>query len=252
MTDEVRHRRYPRPPIIEAVVELRFKSPVGQNRLFGELKGKLGDRYDGKERQIHTVEVSAVFDEDSISTHARRKETIRCLSSYDGLRLLGCGKHLLSVHALAPYPGWDNLREQLTEAVHALGRPIRALPLELATVRYIDVITLPAPTVTLENYFTFVPPPIPALPGPHTSLGFRRESRDPGSGILSRLDLVTVPSPTGLPNLAIRYDLTVLHPYASDVSLTEGDWLSPVEALHLMQREAFEQSITDATRELFR
>jgi len=101
-------RSYPNPPIVEAVIDLRFVADVSGEALLAALGTALADRYPAERRRQDRLELSAALLPDAVSTTARRSPHVTFLRSNDGARLIGCGSRMMSVHALAPYPGWES------------------------------------------------------------------------------------------------------------------------------------------------
>lgn len=109
-------RIYPKPPIVEAVVEMTFPTER-KDALLQALGTKLADRYPGERKQQEVFEMSAQVSPDSVAAAARRTPHITLLRSGDGTRLIGCGAKSMSIHQLTPYGGWGTFLEQIDEAV---------------------------------------------------------------------------------------------------------------------------------------
>ena len=243
-------RIYPNPPIVEAVIEFRFLSGMTREESIDILATALGEKYTGERKKQETLELSARIAAEGLETTTRQRLRSLFLQSSDGLRLLGCGNGFLSVHVLAPYPGWENFLDQARETISVLARQARSA-LAAVTVRYIDRILLPAgKPVSFSDYFTITPPRPVAMS--HQLSGFHvvTETHDPENGTIALLRFASAaPDPQGHP--VVIYDLTVQRLGDPVCGLDENEWVPIVERLHEQQRELFEASITDQMRERF-
>jgi len=223
-----RRRIYPKPPIVEAVIELQFAGSVAGSLIVDALADRLRDKY---------------------SVDRERREPQRMfLRSRDGLRVLGCGEDSLSIHVLAPYPGWESFMEQTREAVLAL--PSEARDLSSVAVRYIDRIAMPSTNVSINDFFTIMPPSPEGMPPQLAGFRVATQMVDPGERLIANLTLASAPADEdGCP--VVIYDLGVQRIGQPLCSLQSSEWISIAEALHQRQREIFEASITDRARELF-
>jgi uncharacterized protein (TIGR04255 family) len=182
-----------------------------------------------------------------VSTSATRSRHLTLLQSDDGLRALGCGDGLFSVHVLAPYPGWTSFREQAEEAIAALSDEIRQQPVLSIVVRYIDRIALPAPNTQFGDLLTIMPARPQRAPAKLFGFHVVTESVDEDGTVA----LLTLASAPGEPLPTVIYDLNLQRSGAPLCSLTADAWHTVVDELHERQREIFEDSITEQARETF-
>jgi uncharacterized protein (TIGR04255 family) len=238
---------YPRPPIVEAMIEFRFAVAVPREFLFETLRSSLATRYPAEARQDR-LDVSIKTDGGEPS--AVRAPHLAFLRSNDGLRALGCGEQTLSVHVLAPYPGWESFIEQVEEALGALPEEASAGGLTAVGVRYIDTITLPGAAKSIGDYLTIMPQRPEGLPSALSAFHFATQTVDEEDGTVARLTLAAgPPTPEGAP--VVIYDLSLRREGAALCGLRDAGWRPIVEALHQRQRDVFEASITDRMREMF-
>ncbi len=244
-------RIYPKPPIVEAVISLHFHASIDAKILLGALADKLRDRYDDAElRAADLVQASFRADEDgSVSASAQRMPHMTFLRSASGLRLLGCGAGVLSIHTLAPYPGWESFIDQAREAVDALPQQVRDSTLNRVGIRYIDLIRLP-PGEYYEEYLLNVPPRPAAAPAVMSHFHHFTQSYDPEDGTVAQVTMVNSMEP-GHPGIALLYDLFLFRAGDPLVGFSGDDWCEHLESMHVRLRDIFEGSITDKTRALF-
>lgn len=244
-------RVYPRPPITEAVIVFRFSAEVTGSQLLNAVQEALGDQYAGPRRSQELRPLPDAGSPSRVAMPARSAVGLTFLTSEDGLRVVGCGDGMLSVHVLAPYPGWAMLLEQATVAFRATAPLLSKTNLQQIAVRYIDRITLPAGEgISFNDYVTAVPSKPNAMP--ENLLGFQyvTHSVDPTDGTVASMVLASAPSgEDGRP--AAIFDLTVWRQVPPLAGVDEAGWLPIVESLHQRQRDIFEDSITDKLRETF-
>jgi uncharacterized protein (TIGR04255 family) len=244
-------RVYPKPPIVEAVVEMTFTGDRKGEQALQALGAALAGQYPGEHRQQEVVEMSAEVSPDSVATAARRTPHVTFLRSADGTRLIGCGARTMSVHQLAPYGGWETFLEQIDEAVAALPNEVRKEGLDALSVRYIDRIVLPAGQQSFTDFITIMPPCPAPMPSGVAAFHVVTQTVDPADDTIALLTLASAP-PTGEGNPVILYDLHFRRKGNPLCGLDDRTWVTIVEVLHERQRDVFEASITDKLRELFR
>ena len=245
-------RIYPRPPIVEAVIDFRFTPGGSGAAMLDALAGALGEKYPGDQKKQQKVELKAELREDSVAAAARRAHHLTFLQSGDGLRLVGCGEGMLSFHVLAPYPGWESFIDQAAEAMAAVGPCLDGQAVQQAAVRYIDRISVPVDDgASFNDILTAMPTRPASMPGLLTGFHFVTQTVEPDDGTLAVLTLTSAPR-DDLGRPVVVYDLTVQRAGSPLCSLAESEWRPLVEALHHRQREIFEDSITDRLRETFK
>jgi uncharacterized protein (TIGR04255 family) len=229
------------------VIELGFLTDFEPDELAKALHSKLSQRYAGEPFKRARVEFGATIGPEEVSASTRRVPHLSFLRSADGLRLLGCRARALSVHVLSPYPGWENFREQLEEALGALPDEIRDSGLARMGVRYIDHIVLPREATSFVDYVKVFPSCPDALPRVVSSFQFVTQTVDPDDATIARMVLARGPEE----GPSIVFDLHLQRQGEPLAAVDDGSWRSILEALHERQREVFEGAITDKARELF-
>jgi len=241
-------RIYPRPPIVEAIVEFHYQSDVSDERVLTSLKNSLGDSYKGEPKKQNRLQFAALVNGDTVQSSTTTLPHFTFLKTPDGLRQVGTGPGVLSVHVLAPYPGWERFLEQAQAAVSALPEEVRSGSITALAVRYIDRIVLPDGDV--QRFLTVMPSRPSTMPTELAAFHVAIETKEPADGTSAVLTIASAtPEPDGRP--ALIYDLN-LHRVGERLCGFSADSWGPIaEDLHRRQREIFEGSITDQMRELF-
>lgn len=244
-------RIYPKPPIVEAIIELRFAGQVDRQALVDAMVKHHGEDYSGQRRAQEFVKVTAAVLPESAAAEVQRIPHADFLTSPSGLRVIGCRDNVLSFHVLAPYPGWENFRDHVRDVLSRLPKGIADLGVEALAVRYIDRIVLPEPGASPGKFFLLLAG-LPNLgPSNVAALHFLLERSDPDSGLETALMLRgDNPESDGRPAFVFDF-LAVQKTPAGLKAGDESAWWPTVEILHKLQRESFEASITEPCRELF-
>ena len=247
---------YDSPPIVEAVAEVVFANGELTPSALQQLALKLAADYPGEPQLKTQVSIVATLQpgvdgqQPALTTQNAVAPQTLVLSSADGNQQLNLSVNRLSVHGLRPYPGWDRLRRALADGVHIYKKATGATQIARVAVRYIDRIALPKDEgLILEEYFiTLARRPVAmgsALKGFSQSL----HTFDTARNVHTVLHQASGP-PTAAGAPVILFDLNILSDFSGGID--DDAWLKRLDELHTLQREIFEQSITDRTRALFR
>lgn len=238
---------YPRPPIVEAVVELRFSGGASWEEAESKLHSAYRAEFSGKRQEVTTVQVQSRWTGVTFETTSRKDFVKWLLPDPSGRDLVGYGPAILSRHVLAPYPGWKKFRPACDDAFAKFCEVVKPQGVTNVGVRYIDQIVLP-PEGRISEFFKAIPPQLPSQPDVMSAFQITTESYDPESNTTSLLTLASgPPMPEG--QRVVFYDLNLTCRFAEALAL--DGWSAKVESLHARQRAIFEESITDNTRELF-
>jgi uncharacterized protein (TIGR04255 family) len=245
-------RTYAKPPIVEALVELRFAP--GQSwtdEVRGALASRLEKEYSGQQQVKNQFEVLTNVEAGEMTTSSRVLPSHVLFPTADGRALVGIGENLLTVHALAPYPGWHALLARVTAALDIYRDEARPQGVVLLSVRYIDQIALPKdPNLALSDYFPCLPSRPRSMPSMFDGFHTVTQAHDPDANYVAVLTMASVPTPPSSGSNIVLYDLNLLRTFAQPNPPSES--YTHIEFLHAKQKQIFEDSITDATRSLFR
>ncbi len=247
----MKHAQYAKPPIVEALVELRFAEPIPRAELLAAFAARLGARYSGERQQQVQVTVQAILHAETVGSTASRAPLTEFLCTPDGLRLVGCTNGGFSVHVLAPYCGWGDFVRDFDAAVAALIGAFGDRPLGEVLVRYIDRIVLPPPPVDLATYFRVLPP-LPTTQPPQIAGINVNLHRTDGAGLETVVTLRTDTQP-GEAQPAVVLDFVARQVLVEAGTLAaRNSWFPHVERLHDLQYDTFKACILPACEELFR
>lgn len=130
--------QYATPPIVDAVIELRFESPLSDHDK-AEFSKKLSSQYplvESREVRQYQLDVSSgVVDQST-------QERIEKRSSAEEPRGVQIGTHIFSVFSGAPYEGWDSLFDRFVSAFKAARKQLGFRKIVRVGVRYINRLDL--------------------------------------------------------------------------------------------------------------
>jgi len=244
--------KFKNPPIVEAVVGFRFLAAEEWTaEVQGAMEQALRAIYTGESQQERKIQVHFRADAESENAEAKSAPGRLLLREDDGSALVGLGPSSLSVHVLAPYPGWEDYQRRIRQAMDVAISHIEVAGLLEVAVRYIDRISLPPGEVAdLSSYFTSLPVRPPSMPATMTAYQFITETFDPETRTSAALTTAAVPPRDG-ESFAMLYDLNLMRRYSPDAPLEPGEYMDVVNALHDRQYSIFMESVAERTKELF-
>jgi uncharacterized protein (TIGR04255 family) len=242
-------RQYKNPPIVEAVCEIRtlgalkwgIRTPV-------QLLECLGDSYPDEPAAV--IEQGLELDTEADTPRlALREGTLAVRFSADGgRRFVTFHPEKFSVHVLKPYPGWESFRESIEEALSAHSDVFGRVSVNRIGIRYINRIGAHSESMRLGTYLTKPPQTSDSLDVAMTNFLVRVQSRFvemPNTFLTHTL----ASQPEDPRRAEFLLDIDVYREYEPNLAVDEV--LSEADVLRNLERDAFEEFITDQAREAF-
>lgn len=241
-------RQYRNPPISEALCEFRFAPGARWNATIpGHIHQELAKDYEG-DPQNHTgyrVELQA-SDGAAPSPVVREEATRVQLPSADGSRMVGIAPHSLSVHVFRPYPGWEKFRPKIEKALKAYVSVARPKGINRLGVRYVNRILVPRDGADARHYIGTAPSPGGSL-ADRLAAFFNRLEYWLEDATKLLVTSGTIEAPSGKTGFLLDIDAIREGP----PMVTVEDAMRVVDLLRDHERTAFEELITEQSRELF-
>jgi uncharacterized protein (TIGR04255 family) len=249
---------YKKAPITEAVIELRVKLPDGTavddlQRLQALLPSSYGAPVDIYE-DVTTIEIRP--GKLAPIAHTTRTHQGYRFAKTDESRVLQAKLGGFTYSALAPYESWETFCPEARGLWELYRETFHPTSVTRVAVRYINRIDIPLNVVDsrgqleLEDYFKTYPQITEELPH-HTMAGFVMQVPVPQPDIESILLLKQGVVPPPRPEVfSVLLDLDIFREVTWEPNDDETIW-GFLETLRKRKNQAFEASITDATRELF-
>jgi uncharacterized protein (TIGR04255 family) len=236
---------YKKPPITEAVIEIRVEGEFPRD-LLDKLQKRFLDRYPFcLETQLVNVEMG-----EAEPTVRQQFQGYR-MTAKDGVGVVVITPAVLLTSRLAPYEGWDSLVTMAQENWDIWKRTVGYRKIARVGVRFINRIDVPhdgTEVIFLENLLNFRPL-LPTIP-----LGPMQNFAVNASMPLGKDDCVLILNGGSMPSPLVKASSFVLDiDISRQMNLPQNDedlW-TLIHRIRGYKNFVFEACITDKTRELF-
>lgn len=240
-------RPYQKPPITEAIIDLRVELPPEISLT------ELNKAYGGEEATYPSVEqLHTAFGQmqigPQVSATAGSQHIGYLFRSGDGKRICQARLNGFTMSRLAPYENWNALCDEarrLWDLYRSVAKPSKLTRL---AVRYVNRIDIPLPLKDFKDYLRTVPEVSPDLP--QGLAGYFMQLAIPLEDIKS-LALIneTIIEPASQNVVSVVLDIDIFR--TTDLPADEEGTWAFFEELRFRKNQAFEACITDKARELF-
>ncbi|MGV8088032.1 MAG: TIGR04255 family protein [Methanomicrobiales archaeon] len=239
--------QYRNPPIIEAICEFRFSPETKWDPTIpGLVYEKLKSGFPLRESRIEQ-EIEMRVDDKGLKHHIKPSQRAVILSE-NRKSLVQIGERILAINHLKPYPGWDNFRPKIHWAFEALKEATDIVGIDRIALVYIDKIEIPGKTVTMEEYFEFLPHLGSKLPQNYSSFIVGCEFPFNDKRDICKLQLTSaIPDNPKYSAFILTTEYFVPHKKA----ISPENALNWVEDAHTIVRDQFKGCITPKLEELF-
>jgi uncharacterized protein (TIGR04255 family) len=241
---------YKRPPITEAVIELRFTRTFAQKTIEEVAKRLRGDYFYHDPEQMIQFTIEPATE----TTQRQTAWTGVKLSSPDRADVLMFRTNSFACSRLAPYMGWDAFRERANRGWSEWKRVAGPVELTRIGVRYINRIDIPIPTqddkplIRIEDYLSLRPHLPVELTEPMTSYAMQVVLPLDEGRYAVVLNSSIVPSPlAGFASLVLDLDLS----RERDLPKRDDAIWQVLDDMRVHKNRIFEYCITDRSRSLF-
>lgn len=245
----IERRIYKNPPIDEALCEFIYvQSGDWDITTPGKFQERVKSRFSGKPLEVPTKIADFVKPQESPSRFRFPKD--------DDKSFIAIGQNILSVNVFRPYCGWEAFKPEIDFALEQYEKVTTPRKIKRIGVRYINFISIPENEISLNDYFTQDSHVPIGFPEPMMSVFHRIESTYTGENIrllysFGSADKVRDDKGKPLPMVSFILDYDLIWEVEEASAVDREDAMEIVEDLRTKEREVFELSITDKTRELF-
>ncbi len=240
---------YARPPIVEAVLELRFTSvaDVGLDRLGSALAGE--DDYRPPEPAIDREALLMLSDE-AVDSSIQRETRGLMYRSADERRIVRVFPTYLTLSELAPYTGWEGFSMEALRLWAKYREVVEPKQLVRVGVRYINRLEFPGETARLDDYLHTFPQVSADVSAPIVRFLMNTNHILPERRASVNLNLASVePSRPGVISILLDIDAYRDGTFSIEASSIE-DIPSILQELRQVKNLFFEASITNRVREM--
>lgn len=242
-------RKYPKPPISEASIEIRVTTGPEIDEAF--LKNLYSEIRNDYSRQVVVSDFEAQFSKASGESEATASAT----QKFAGFASISETKHQIVVAAperfaftrQAPYGSWEDFSSEARELWHVYRSKTAPLNITRVGTRYINRINIPYPSIDIGSYFRTFPEISSAMPQ-HLDRYFM-QLQMPQQDIACTVLLNQALLPTvaeGVVSMLLDIDV-----FEESESFTPEQAWNRLEEFRHKKNQIFESCITDRTRELF-
>jgi uncharacterized protein (TIGR04255 family) len=245
-TESIPKAKYQRPPIQEAVCEIRFSmpSPLIKEEI-ERIQSTWTPEYPIQQMVAEqSVELHLAVDRvDTKSTSVGNKLITR---SSDGKNLAQLGSNFLAVNRLNPYVGWEeSFRDTILARINEVQRVYTLKEMERVGLRYINKIDFPESNLCWTDWFVMALPVPGGLGERGGSFQFHFE-RQLDSNVRAVINFLSLPSPPDS-GTSVILDIDVFCYAKQNISAIRA----VLEEIHEPHHMLFEGYLLDKTRELF-
>lgn len=243
-------KQYPRAPITEAVIEVRFQEPVPK-----ELVEKVRARMQEHEHYVRinpwSMKTLQVDIASAIASASQEVSGYRA-DSLDGTDVFIMSTAHFSVSRLAPYTGWEAFYSRANRDWADWKRAVGYRRIQRVGVRYINRIDIPCEPgqkVHLEDYFTCYPEVAEKIGFPTLrNYAMQLVLPDGPDGCKLIINAASVPSPL-LNHASFVLDLDIVK--EGNVPQNDDELWDLIARIRNYKNTAFESCVTDRARVLF-
>lgn len=242
---------YERPPITEAVIELKFAEAVDLREV-DNLSRDFAERYPRVERLTNyemMVGPQPAGEGPRVLTRTEFSGFKR--TSEDALQILMFGQRQFLVARLAPYPGWGAFIEQFQREWMIWKRRADYKRISRVGVRYINRLDFPVVEGrVVDNEYLNLRVTSPEVLGDMLAAAWQVKLPALDLGCQVTINSGTVESP--LPDhISFLLDIDIGTVDSGQIAQKDGDLFSFLDRVRQRKNMVFEACITDAARKLF-
>lgn len=240
---------YKTPPILEAVIELRFSSSADRKKLT-KLIHKLRQQYDNfEESEQRTYSFRFELHEEAIADK-KDVEPVYHLSTMDMSSMTIIKPKSILVSQKAPYKGWEQFYERFNQDWRLWREYVGFIDIARVGTRFVNRLDIPIqiPETRYEDYINLYPQ-APSILEPNVAHKINIVAPEKDAGALIHVRSETKPSPVP-DHLAVYLDIDIYKEFNSPQSDQAIHDL--ISAFRIVKNKVFEACVTDKARELFR
>lgn len=240
--------KYKRPPITEAVIEIRLDEPLNKEKV-EKLHERLKNDYSSSD---HLVEIEVRVELKQPQATADELGHGYKLASEDQADTLLIMPNLMACSRLAPYNGWEKFRARAEENWTKWKKSTGYKKIQRLGTRYINRIDIPAADVEkikIEDYLK-VYPEYPESELPSGILKYTMQIAGPieegNLGVIINSSVIRSPL---VDHLSVVLDIDVS--LTSNVPQKDGEIWEIFDLMRVIKNRVFESCVTDNARKLF-
>jgi len=246
---------YPRPPITEAVIEIRLDQPVPKVSL-DKVRARALKKYPLSDE---LSSVGVLFEPEKAAARVKQEWIGYKLTNVDSTDILMLQSQAFSTSRLAPYPGWESFCGNARQEWNEWKREVGYIKVIRIGVRYINRLDIPVENdgfIRVEDYLKLYVQ-LPNFETAMTGLPIAPKMADFTTQVHMHLsndqceltiNSSSIPSPL-VKHLSLVLDIDVSR--QREVPQHDEEIWALIDRIRDYKNHIFEESITEAAREIF-
>lgn len=241
---------YPRPPILECVLELRFADSAGP-KFVDRISRRIGSNYETtKIEQLVNVQVEII--DGGVSTNSSDPKPLTRMTTNDEADICSVDADKIFWARLAPYEGWEPFEARFERDISDAARDLGGRRVKRIGLRYQNRIDVPVEgderLCHHENYLT-ARLSLPALLEPTNGFEWMIAKVFPDLGLSANIRSGSIePVIPGMGAFLLDIDVAM----EVDQLFSKLDLRAHLRKMRELKNEIFESSISDLARETFK
>jgi uncharacterized protein (TIGR04255 family) len=237
-------RIYKKPPLIEALCEIKFAETEGDFTTWGDFYRKIKDSYPTKSELPRGIEFQFTPNAGSINP----SEFIKRFTSSDNAQLIQITKDSLIFNRLSPYLGYDKLKQSFSEVLKIYAETFSPKRLVQLSMRFVNQIVIPYEKFSINDYLGLTPM-IPE--GMTDSLRGLFVQVQIAPQIKNHILQTTLRSAPTMPEGNSVFFLDIFDAFVENSEFNENSILNAMDDAHTNIEHVFEKIIQEKLREVF-
>ncbi len=238
------HRIYKKPPLIEALCEVKFAETEGDFTSWGDFYQKVKESYPIKTELPRGIEFQITQNAGSIN----QTDFVKRFITNDNAQLIQSTKDSLTLNRLIPYIGYDKFRGSFVEVLRVYADTFLPKRVVQLSMRYVNQIIIPHEKFSINEYFGLVP----IIPEGVTEaiIGLLVQVQI-APQIADHILQVTLRSAPSTIEGNSAFFLDIFDAFSIDSEINENIILKAMDDAHDNIEHVFEKLIQEKMRELF-
>lgn len=243
-------QNYSRPPITEAVIQIRTTNPIALEKL-KKIANKLKRNHYPNLNQRNNLNVNVKQDKNDLNAEIGQEFGDYHLASDDQADIVILHQNSILISRLAPYLGWESFYERFISVWKIWKEIVKSQEISRIGIRYINRIDIPigeSSKIDIEEYLNFYPKECLFTEIPMEDYFIQITKKTPNP-LWSTAIISTQHPPILIGTISLLLDIDVFR--TQETPLNDTDLLSLLTEARNIKNEIFGMCITRKTEELF-
>ncbi|MDQ3747406.1 MAG: TIGR04255 family protein [Acidobacteriota bacterium] len=237
-------RIYNKPPLIEALCEIKFAETEGDFTVWGDFYRKIEKSYPQKNELPRGIEFQFTPNESSINP----TEFVKRFISNDNAQLVQATRDSLTLNRLSPYSGYEDFKKSFIKVLKIYAEIFSPKRFAQLSMRYVNQIIIPHEKFSVDDYFGLVPIIPEGVTDAISSMFIQVQIAPQVENHFLQATLRSVPS---MPEGNSVFFLDIFDAFPINSEYDEIGILKAMDDAHKNVEHVFEKLIQERLREVF-